>query len=707
MTPSSDSSDSPSLDLRLERLERAVEALSARLERLESGVLPGAVTALAPAETAPEPETGSRAAGSPGIETRLPQWAPALPRLDWETFIGGQGALWVGSAAIFLAVAFFLAYAWQFLGPAGRSLLGFLLGTGLMALGALSRKRSRGWFGVGLMGAGLAILYLNTWAGFQRSGLFGGEAAFAMMIATTLTGVILAVRLSAVTLVSLATLGGFMTPLVLGSASDALPALLYVAVLNTGIVATALFKHWKLPVWLSFIGTTLLLLALLFTGRLDGLEALTFAFTTLYFAQFFGASCFYSLLRKETTPTEDLFLPCLAALAYAVFGYGLTHEALGPFRVLFPLSLTAFFGAVAWVAARRVPDNLSFRNACTGLAIFFLTLAAPIQFDAGWLPAAWAAEAALLESIGVRFGSPLFRRTSHGVFGLYALALLVLFLPTPVPFEATTRAMALGVGVIVMSWLVYWTARWKPDARAIAPYAWLAVAGLAALVLHQLLDVSGWGHARDPYLVAVSLWALIAAGSHALGCRLGAWPGLPALRHAGFALLVGATGSLLLLGSWGDVRPVLNLRHLAYALLTGSALSMAARRFELPPSEARFLERVPLLASVTGIWALTLETFAAFQNSGIPDWERPAQLGISLWWTLSGALLLAYGVRRHSRGFRLLALGVLGVTALKVFLHDLSSLDTPLRILSFGGLGVVLLGISWLYSRFGLQRDPE
>ncbi|MNX20165.1 hypothetical protein D3C86_501020 [compost metagenome] len=695
VSASSELPEHSSLEARLERLERAVETLTHRLDLLENPERPPATASASELLAAPSPAIPPTA--DPRDARR------GLPRLDWEALIGGQGALWVGSAALFLAVAFFLAYAWQFLGPAGRTVTGFLLGAGLLALGAFSRTRAQHWFGVGVMGAGLAILYLNTWAGFQRSALFGGEAAFALMIATTLVGVVLAVRLGAMSLISLATLGGFMTPLVLGGTSDSLAVLLYVAVLNTGIVATSLFKRWKLPVVLSFAGTVFLLLVLLFSGRLDALHGVTFAFMTLYFAQFFGASCVYSLWRREPTPAEDLFLPCLAALFYALAGYGLVQESLGAWRILFPLLLAAFFGLVSWTASRRVPSDLAFRNVCTGLGLFFLTLTAPIQLEAGWLAAAWAAEAALLETLGIRFGSPLFRRAGQAVFFLYAVTLFLVFLPSPIPFASLERGMSLALGVLAAFWLVTWSSRWKPTGWAIASYSWFAMAGLAALILQQLLAFDGWSQARDPFLAAFGLWAVTAAGGHRFGIRLD----VPALRQASITLATLALVGILLVGVGEAFRPVLNLRFAAFALAAGAMLAMASTRERLPEAEATWLERVPLAASVLGIWAFTLETFSAFQHSGIPNWERPAQLGISLWWTLSGALLLAFGVRRKRRWFRLLALGVLGVTALKVFLFDLSSLDTPLRILSFGGLGIVLIAISWLYSRYGLQQDSR
>ena len=43
----------------------------------------------------------------------------------------------------------------------------------------------------------------------------------------------------------------------------------------------------------------------------------------------------------------------------------------------------------------------------------------------------------------------------------------------------------------------------------------------------------------------------------------------------------------------------------------------------------------------------------------------------------------------------------------KVFLVDASGLDGLLRIASFVALGLSLIGIGWLYSRFlGTEREP-
>ena len=69
-----------------------------------------------------------------------------------------------------------------------------------------------------------------------------------------------------------------------------------------------------------------------------------------------------------------------------------------------------------------------------------------------------------------------------------------------------------------------------------------------------------------------------------------------------------------------------------------------------------------------------------------------AFLGLAIAW-------LAVGIRRSGRGLRIAGLALLTLVTLKVFLIDVAALGGLLRILSFLGLGVALIGIGWAYGR--------
>ncbi len=76
---------------------------------------------------------------------------------------------------------------------------------------------------------------------------------------------------------------------------------------------------------------------------------------------------------------------------------------------------------------------------------------------------------------------------------------------------------------------------------------------------------------------------------------------------------------------------------------------------------------------------------------------------LTMAWGIEGALLLAVGLPLRERVLRLSGFLLLAVCTLKLFAYDFRELDTPARILSFVGLGLVLLGVSFVYARFGAQ----
>jgi uncharacterized membrane protein len=79
------------------------------------------------------------------------------------------------------------------------------------------------------------------------------------------------------------------------------------------------------------------------------------------------------------------------------------------------------------------------------------------------------------------------------------------------------------------------------------------------------------------------------------------------------------------------------------------------------------------------------------------------QVGLSVLFTLYAAAALAWGFARRIPTVRYAALGLFGIVIAKVFLVDLAELQAIYRILSFLVLGLVLLGVSYVYQR----RRPD
>jgi uncharacterized membrane protein len=805
---------------------------------------------------------------TPPVSTGRPRTATPSGSGQWEVLIGGKWALWLGSVAVLFALAFFLAYAWQYLGDAGRLAVGTLIGASFLVAGAWTRDRAETWFSEGLTGGGLAILYLSLWAGAQRYHLLSFDAAFALMGLTTAMGVWLAVRYDAVSLTTLSTLGGFLTPVLLrssgGGSGQSLSFLAYVALLNAGILGVSLWKRWRGVIWLSFSATLLLMLGWAASSYTDAQRWLVFAFVTLYFLLFVGTACFHSLIRREETASEDLLLLFATALVYAPVGQALLHRPMGEYPGLFPIALALFFALAALATRSMAPENRTLGAGHGALALLFLTLAIPIQLRQGAIAIAFSLEAAILLTLGLRLQAPLLRAAGQIVWGLSLFSLLMILIvvePTRRLLVLNERALPLLVSAVASAWMAVLAHRWSASAAedavkrsrdGLSPfYAAVAVFGGAWLIAQETFlgfrwwDAAGGAWQTRAMFSTACLWSVYAVAACSAGWRLrmpqlrfcaflvaafaavlpvlagtglqatgwtpfwnlrwlsyvvvglslaallrmitherehgaptdaealGVLPvlisllalcGMSVELYSGFgwwgaasgaswniaaafglatlwgvfavvvlavgltwgvrslrilAYLVGGAGMVLLLMTSFNATglpwtPLANVRVLAFAVVIGmlALLPVLARRHddELPVPEQKLASstQLLLLTLALGVWGLTqetYETFRYFQFTIGPQWERAAQMGISLVWTVCGVLLLVGGVVRQRQPVRLLALALCGMTAMKVFLYDLGFLSTPFRILSFGGLGLALIGISWLYGRYGIGRD--
>jgi uncharacterized membrane protein len=111
-----------------------------------------------------------------------------------------------------------------------------------------------------------------------------------------------------------------------------------------------------------------------------------------------------------------------------------------------------------------------------------------------------------------------------------------------------------------------------------------------------------------------------------------------------------------------------------------------------------------LIAVLTGV----REIAAIWGSVGEgPDAALQQALAISGFLMLYGAALLAVGFMRRSGFLRWQALALLVFTIFKAFLYDMRSLSQGYRVVSFLGLGALLMAISFAYQKDLLHlREP-
>jgi uncharacterized membrane protein len=102
--------------------------------------------------------------------------------------------------------------------------------------------------------------------------------------------------------------------------------------------------------------------------------------------------------------------------------------------------------------------------------------------------------------------------------------------------------------------------------------------------------------------------------------------------------------------------------------------------------------------------SVELHDFFRFRTPGfVLGWSSANyayQVSLSVLWALYASFITGVGIMKRLRHARLAGIVLLGASVLKVFLLDLSSLQTFYRIISFIVLGLLLLAVSYSYNRF-------
>ena len=160
----------------------------------------------------------------------------------------------------------------------------------------------------------------------------------------------------------------------------------------------------------------------------------------------------------------------------------------------------------------------------------------------------------------------------------------------------------------------------------------------------------------------------------------------------------------------GKLRNIVDLRWQSYAI---ALLSFASTASTLAANHARVLT-----ASIVITCLYCAQLLASRDGGGIERYARAFYsmlaallLAIMLFYEVSGGMLtmvwaaealalLGAGFPLRDRLQRLSGLALFMICVLKLFLYDLRELETVNRILSFIVLGLILVGVSWMYTRF-------
>lgn len=194
------------------------------------------------------------------------------------------------------------------------------------------------------------------------------------------------------------------------------------------------------------------------------------------------------------------------------------------------------------------------------------------------------------------------------------------------------------------------------------------------------------------------------------------------LRYFSVATLLLGIIRLLIWDNFHVETVIFNARFATYlvAIAVLAGIVAAGYKYAREP-EIPFVRVAGVLLNVLALVALTLEVSDYFGRQ-MTEWYRThnvvmhdmtqqiifqRNLSFSAIWLAYGAGLMIFGFWKASSFVRWQALVLIAFTIGKVFLYDVSQLQQGYRIVSFIALGVVLMGVSYVYHRDWLKLSSR
>lgn len=444
------------------------------------------------------------------------------------------------------------------------------------------------------------------------------------------------------------------------------------------------------------------------------------------FALLFGGAGFLAQGRSERAGLPILWAACavaapiaiLVALYYRIYAF----ERSLPFAGI-ALLLAALCAVATGMLTQRPPrPGLAAATALFAVGtIAALALTLTLALEKGWLTIALALMVPGIAYVFERRPLPLLRWLDAGI------AVLVLLRIGWQP-----RIVGDDVGTTpVFNWLLYgygvpalafWVAGHVMRKRADdVPSRMVDSLAILFTVLLLFVEIRHYTNSGDIYRPASGLTEIALQVSVGLATAIG----LERIRgrtanivhDVGAQIIAALTLAGIVFGLGLLHNPLLwphpvggrffNLTLLGYALPAVLAITLALTARTTRPMPYRAVAAATAVG--LSILYLTLEVRRLYHGPvlTVGPTSDAEQYTYSAVWLVYGVVLLLVGILLRSQPTRLASAAVLVLTIAKVFLYDMAGLTGIFRALSFIGLGLVLVGIGYLYQRMLFPRRPE
>ncbi|MCZ7398676.1 MAG: DUF2339 domain-containing protein [Candidatus Methanoperedens sp.] len=620
-------------------------------------------------------------------------------KIGFEENIGKKWFSRIGIISIFIGMVLFLKYLYDrhLMSPVEKVGLGIFVGlVMLVAGGFLNNKKYEKkyeYLSRTLTGGGFAVLYLIIYTAYNPYRLIPADIDMILLGLIIVFAVFLSLRYSSMVIASEAFFLGYIIPF-LGDISEY--ALVYATVLTGGLVIIVQRKGWINMAIGGLVAVYVTHISWLYGNNQPEDFAINALFLSIYFIIFTALAYTIRKPSDEAASLENFqsvlfkipesYHGILIVALNAIFSYGLFYSVINAnykiYAGLFTMMVAGVYLCLAYAALNKNAKELFaiYLTLCTT----FITIAIPVQFNYQWITFAWAIEGFVLLIMGFRYKA-LGLRVFGNIVGIIALV-KTLFIDTGLgAFDIdnifkSTRVFTFLITIITFyaSSAMYFKNKDKPEYES-KFWEYYLIGGVLLTTLILALELNdGW------ITIAWSIEGFILL---LLGFRYNE-------RIRVLANIVGIIiiAKILFMDTGLRGFDIDNLFRSTrfFAFLIPIIIFYASSILYFKNRNKLEYENEYWKYYLIGGVLLTTLILALELKGGL----------ISAAWAIEAIAILIVGFRYESSIVRKAGIGLLLLTIVRVFIFDLAGLETLYRIMSFMVLGAILMGASFLYSKY-------
>ncbi len=703
-------------------------------------------------------ETGSAAAAQQRISKAVPKKPqPILPegiKRDFEKFVGENLLSKIGIIILVIGVGIGAKYSidHDLISPLARIILGYVAGIVLLFLGMRLKTKYLQYSAVLVSGA-IAILYFITYLAFDLYALFPQPVAFAVMLLCTIFGVVAALNYNQQVIALIGLAGAYAVPFLLSNGSGNLTVLFaYMAIINTGLLIIALKKYWKLVYIAAFTITWLIVLHWLFVRYEANLHfSVALVFTSVFFLLFYGIFIAYKLARTEKLNVTDVALLLANSFIYYAVGFYIIHTNLKTENLagVYTLANAILHFLVCTIIYKRKLADKNLFYLVSGLVLVFLTMAMPVQMDGNWVTLLWAFEATLLFYLAKKRNAKVFEKFSYVLMVVAFISISqdwATYYSTsrydikPFSFTPVLNIHYLTTLIVAACFFYIYSMQRRQTATTVFlkhpdlnKLVTLLVPGIALLCLYygtQMEIANYWNLQFDafenfnrgnrlpvqtePILWLKDIWII---NYSLLFVSLLLWVNIRFVKSRTFGFVsVIATGlciamlltqGLASLTHYAMDTPAgylpfdtgLAASPLRYYSFACAAIALYACYLSLKKN----LPAIPMRKIYDGVLHISvlamLSTELIIRLQEITP-NQSDKLALSILFGVYALFVIILGIWQHKKHLRIGGIALFGITFIKLFLYDITHLNSISKTIVFVCLGILLLIVSFLYNKY-------